>query len=177
MNPIITYHQLIHSDQKDYRTLRLQCLQCHPENFGTLYEEELENDSLKFDKIIVQNCTIDFLMGAFDKENLIGICGYIQEKRTKTRHQGEISQMHVSPSYQGKGIAKELLKLTISKAFSDSNLEFITLGVVHSNAPAIDLYQKHGFKQYGVLPNYYKNGGSYEDMVFMKLDKTEVNKA
>jgi ribosomal protein S18 acetylase RimI-like enzyme len=142
-----------------------------------LYEEELENDSLKFDKIIVQNGTIDFLMGAFDKEILIGICGYIQEKRTKTRHQGEISQMYVSPSYHGKGIAKELLKLTISKAFSDSNLEFITLGVVRSNAPAIDLYQKHGFKQYGVLPNYYKNGDSYEDMVFMKLDKTKVSKA
>jgi RimJ/RimL family protein N-acetyltransferase len=169
-----TYRLLNQADRETYKKLRLECLQNYPENFGTLYAEEMESDSLKFDKILSKSSGPEFLMGAFESDTIIGICGYIQEKRLKTRHLGEIIQMYVTPSFARKGIAANLLKISLEQAFSDINLEQITLGVVESNLAAIHIYQKAGFKQYGIFPKYYKADGKYETMVFMNIFREKL---
>lgn len=161
---ILTAQHLAH-----YREIRLECLKNHPQSFGTLYEDEVNAVSLKFDSILVNGSATDFLFGAFNNETLIGICGYIQEKRTRTKHIGEISQMYISPAYSGKGIATELLKLITAKAFANGETEQIILAVTKSNTAAIHLYQKAGFVQYGVLENYMKHNNGYQSQVFMVL--------
>jgi RimJ/RimL family protein N-acetyltransferase len=154
-----------------YRKIRMECLKNYTKNFGTLYEDEVNAASLKFDSILANGHNTDFLYGAFDNETLIGICGYIQERRTKTKHIGEISQMYISPAYSGKGIATELLKLVTNKAFANSETEQIILAVTKSNMAAIKLYQKSGFVQYGVLENYMKHNNEYQSQVFMVLKR------
>ena len=171
MNLEITYRILNFTDKEKYRTIRLECLKNHPQNFGTLYEDEINSNSLKFDNIISQNHETDFLLGAFIEEKLIGICGNIQEDRVKTKHISEISQMYVSPEFGGNGIATKLLNLTIEKVFSPNLVEQIILGVVKSNTQAIKLYEKAGFVQYGILENYYKLKNNFETMVFMVLTR------
>jgi ribosomal protein S18 acetylase RimI-like enzyme len=168
----ITCNILTAENLYSYRKIRLECLQNHPQNFGTLYEDEVNETALKFDKVISSSTNkTDFLYGAFDNGLLIGICGYIQEKRAKTKHIGEISQMYISPAYTRKGIAAQLLKLVIAKAYSNSTTEQIILAVTQSNSSAVSLYKKLGFVQYGVLENYMKHEGNYESQVFMRLLK------
>jgi ribosomal protein S18 acetylase RimI-like enzyme len=171
MNLEITYRILNLSDKEHYRQIRLECLKNYPQNFGTLYEDEINSTSLKFDKIISQNHETDFLYGAFKDGKLVGICGNIQEDRVKTKHISEISQMYVSPEFGGNGIATNLLNLTIEKVFLNNLVEKIILGVVKSNTQAIKLYEKKGFVKYGILENYYKLNNSYETMLFMALTR------
>ena len=176
MNLNINYRILESENLNQYRKIRFECLKNNAENFGTLYEEEIDSESLKFDKIISENNGIDFLLGAFENENLIGICGYIQEKRLKTRHIGEISQMYVKPEFSRKGIATQLIKLTLKKGFKNEYVEQIILGVVNSNKSALNLYNKIGFIQYGTIEKYYKLNENYEAMTFLNLRKENFNK-
>jgi RimJ/RimL family protein N-acetyltransferase len=165
----ITYKTLsaVHLDK--YRAIRLECLKNYPHNFGSLYEDELQSSQLKFDKIITENNDTDFLYGAFDEENLVGICGCIKENRVKTKHTAEISHMYLKKEYGGKGVATELLKLSIKKIFSNLVTEQIILGVVASNLQAIKLYKAIGYEQYGFFENYYKFDNKYESLVMMIL--------
>jgi ribosomal protein S18 acetylase RimI-like enzyme len=167
----ITYQVLSSVHLNSYRAIRLECLQSYPKNFGSLYEDEKVSPALKFDKIITENNGTDFLYGAFDGENLIGICGNIQESRIKTKHTSEISHMFVKQEYGGKGIGATLLRLTVEKIFLNSIVEQITLGVVGSNVQAIKLYQSAGFIQYGFFENYYKLDNHYESLVLMILKR------
>jgi RimJ/RimL family protein N-acetyltransferase len=167
----ITYKTLSTLHIDEYRAIRLECLKNYPQNFGSLYEDEQQSSQLKFDKIITENNDTDFLYGAFDEENLVGICGCIKENRVKTKHTAEISHMYLKKEYGGKGIATELLKLSIKKIFSNLVTEQIILGVVASNLQAIKLYKAIGFEQYGFFENYYKFDNKYESLVMMILKK------
>lgn len=175
MDSVIEYRLLTFEDKEKYRQIRLECLKNYPQNFGTLYEDEINSSSLKFDNIISENNGSDFLLGAFINEKLVGICGNIQEDRIKTRHITEISHVYVSPDFAKKGIATNLLALTIEKAFSNNIVEQIILGVVKSNPQAIKIYQNAGFIQYGLLENYYKFEGNYESLILMVLTRNSFN--
>jgi RimJ/RimL family protein N-acetyltransferase len=173
MNDKIIYRKLGLQELEQYHYIRLDCLKNFPQNFGTLHEEELESSSFKFDKIITENHSSDFLMGAYKNKNLIGICGFIQEKRNKTKHIGEVSGMYVKPEYNGQHIGSELLKETIKISFENPEIEQIVLAVVDKNQVAKNLYKKNGFVEYGRLNNYFKHDGEYETQVFMTLSRQE----
>jgi len=133
MTSNIVYRKLIPSDVEAYHQIRLDCLKKYAEYFGTLYEEELNSGSFKFDRIILENCATDFIMGAFMNQALIGICGLIQERRQKTKHIGELSGMYVMPEFSGRSIGSGLLKSTIKTAFKNQDLEQIVLAVAAKN--------------------------------------------
>lgn len=171
----IVYRKVIVNEIEQYHQIRLHCLKNSPQNFGTLYEEELGSSNFKFDRIINEKSETDFLMGAFIKEKLVGICGFIREKREKTRHTGEISSMYVMPEFTGQRIGFGLLNAIIELGFDDSVLENIILSVVDKNQAAKNLYNKLGFIEYGKLKNYFKYGEEYENLVFMTLTRDEKN--
>ena len=78
----------------------------------------------------------------------------------------------VTPSEQGKGIARQLLSQFIEYG-EQQNAENLFLEVRESNARAIKLYEHAGFTQMSVRKNYYpsdepsKNG--YEDAILMGM--------
>jgi RimJ/RimL family protein N-acetyltransferase len=171
MTENIVYRKLEINDIDQYHKIRLDCLKNYPENFGTLYDEEQKLSNFKFDKIINQQSPTDFLMGAFSNERLVGICGFIQEKREKTKHIGEISGMYVMTELSGQKIGARLLSTTIMTAFNNSTLEQIILAVADKNQTAQNLYKKYGFVEYGRLKNYFKHNGKYETQIFMTLTR------
>jgi RimJ/RimL family protein N-acetyltransferase len=165
----ITFRKLTSKDVAQYHYIRLECLKNYPENFGTLYEEEVKATSFKFDSIISEVHKTDFLMGAYNDKELIGICGFIKEKRNKTKHIGEISSMYVKPTMSGQHIGSQLLQQTIALVFGDADVEQIILAVMENNIHAQYVYKKIGFEEYGRLPNYFKHNGNYETQIFMTL--------
>lgn len=171
----IIYRKLELKEASQYHDIRLDCLKSHPENFGTLFEEEKVSTNLKFDKIIAQKDSTDFLAGAFKDKELIGICGFIQEKRQKTKHIGEISGMFITQEYSGQGVGSGLLKFVIENAFENPFLEQIILGVAEKNKSAQNLYLQHNFKTFGHLENYFKYQDEYETQVFMVLKKDKFS--
>ncbi len=167
----ITYRVLNGGDLAAYRRVRLECLKMHPENFGSTYEEEAAGDFLLLDKILAKKNTREFLMGAFHEAELIGICGFRQEGRSKTDHRGEIVQMYVRSSYSGNGIGKELLIQALKKAFDNPMIDQVTLGVVAVNDGAVTLYKNLGFVQYARLENSFKENGIGWPQLLMVLSR------
>lgn len=95
--------------------------------------------------------------------------------RQKTNHRGELVQMYVSPKHNGKGIGRQLIKLTVQKAFDNPNIEQITLGVADKNNKAKQLYEEIGFKKYGKLENYFKTENKSITRCFMCLNKFDYH--
>lgn len=77
--------------------------------------------------------------------------------------EGYIDNVAVRPDCRRQGIASALLGAFIR--FAQAHLAFLTLEVRASNAPAIALYEAHGFVQEGVRKNYYT--APREDAVIM----------
>ncbi|MEO6818401.1 MAG: GNAT family protein [Ginsengibacter sp.] len=167
----ITYRSLLTNDADIYREIRLDCLRNFPDNFGTLFENEVNSKALKFNSVLKQENSKSFLCGAFHKNKLIGICGFSREEKPKIAHRGNISQMYLLTAYAGLGIAKQIVKATLEKAFADITLEIIGLGVVSDNYKAIKLYIHFGFKQFGNFENYFKQGDHYWSLDLMTLSR------
>ncbi|MCW6038027.1 ribosomal protein S18-alanine N-acetyltransferase [Spirulina subsalsa FACHB-351] len=70
--------------------------------------------------------------------------------------EAHITILAVHPNYHGQGLGKLLLSALLARA-GQRGLERATLEVRTSNAVALGLYEKFGFKVAGSRPKYYQN--------------------
>ncbi|WP_430252626.1 GNAT family N-acetyltransferase [Providencia vermicola] len=80
---------------------------------------------------------------------------------------GALSSVFVEPEFRGLGVAEKLLQSV--KNYAREHVEQIMLSVVDGNIAAIKLYEKQGFKIYGVEPRALKEGSEYRDEILMAL--------
>lgn len=80
--------------------------------------------------------------------------------------EGNLDNIAVAPAHRRHGVADALLGAVVR--FGREHLSTLTLEVRASNAPAITLYEKHGFAAVGRRKNYYTD--PKEDAVLMTLD-------
>ena len=87
-------------------------------------------------------------------------------------HQSEFGLI-VCPKSRGKGIGSLLIKKLIEHAKDVLKLDELNLTVIASN-PAIRLYKRFGFIEYGRHKSWVKRtDGTTEDRVMMALDLTQ----
>jgi len=80
--------------------------------------------------------------------------------------EGYISNVAVHPVWRRQGVADALLT-ELEQRGRKLLLSFLTLEVRESNAPAIALYEKHGYRSVGRRKNYYEK--PTEDAILMTL--------
>lgn len=80
--------------------------------------------------------------------------------------EGYIDNVAVDERFRRQGVADELIAAFVR--FGRAKLAFLTLEVRASNAAAIALYAKHGFRQVGRRKNYYE--APQEDAILMTLE-------
>lgn len=73
----------------------------------------------------------------------------------------------VDEKFRGKGVGAKLLRDLMVLAKERFKLEFIHLEVYQGN-PAINLYRRVGFKEYGVQRRFMKDKGRYLDKILMQ---------
>lgn len=171
----IEFRQLQPNESNSYRELRLECLELYPKNFGSDYQDEKKKDKVFFQSYIERSDSDSFVMGGFDAEKLIAICGFHRWESEKTQHRGRIIQLYVSKEYQRKNIGHDILKSILNTAFQKDGIEQIELGVITTNYEAEKIYKKIGFEEYGVQKNYLKIGSTYFDHKMMVICAKEYN--
>jgi ribosomal-protein-alanine N-acetyltransferase len=82
----------------------------------------------------------------------------------RVEDEGHITNVAVLPEYQGNRIASALLEEMFGICAKSGIVDY-TLEVRVSNAPAICLYEKHGFTSEGIRPKYYRD--NKEDAMIM----------
>jgi len=84
-----------------------------------------------------------------------------------------IETLNVDPIFRGRGIGKKLL-LAAEQEMYPKAIRRIRLEVSAGNIPAINLYEKLGFRKMAILRNYYKNSyfGTNDAFRMVKLITT-----
>jgi ribosomal protein S18 acetylase RimI-like enzyme len=167
------FRKLLPQESLLYRSLRLACLENEPDNFGSTFEEESKIVKLKYESLIEWKLEDHFMFGAFDDAALVGIAGFDRLDGQRTCHRGNVEQVYVDANHRGQNVALRLLRALIDDAFKLEGVEQLQLGVMAGNDAAINLYQKLGFKTYGIQKNYFKVGNRYMDQQFMQLFKSD----
>jgi RimJ/RimL family protein N-acetyltransferase len=146
-----TYRKLVADDSAQYRKIRLESLELHPESFGSTYEEQSKLPKLKFEEALEEPIDDRFLIGAFDQGELIGICGFlpfVPDEMLGLSNTGLIIQVYVKSAYRGRKIGLSLVEAAIDEAFKISAIKQIVLGVREGNISAIRVYEQAGFDPY-----------------------------
>lgn len=111
------------------------------------------------------------VLGCFCGNQLVGLSNIDRNasNRKRSLHVGRFA-ISVAKEFRNDGIGFELAKTIIDLAKKNINgLKMITLEVFSLNQKAINLYQKLGFKPYGVLKEGIYYQGNYVDEVKMVL--------
>ena len=88
-------------------------------------------------------------LAAVEEGKILGYVGMMQ-----VLDEGYISNVAVAPEARRQGIGDKLIAALLERARSAA-LSFVTLEVRAGNAPAIALYEKHGFRPVGLRRGYY----------------------
>lgn len=169
----IQIRKLLPEESNAYREIRLQCLKKFPNNFTSNYPDEKTKPKLFFQPYIEQSNSDNFVIGAFYKNQLVGISGFRRYERRKTDHRGIIIQVYVNPDHQGKNIGFNIIKATLVEAFKIEGIEQIEIDVLVSNEKAANIYAKIGFETYGIQKNYLKMDHTYFDHKMMQIFKSQ----
>jgi ribosomal protein S18 acetylase RimI-like enzyme len=162
------------TDAKKYLELRLEALKENPEAFATSYDEVISkaNPLEEFEKSFAQANQYNF--GAFKDEKLIGMVTLLPETKVKLKHKANIFAMYVTPDERGNGLGKALLDAAIKQARAIEGISRVNLSVVSINHDAKGLYQKFGFKSYGLEEKALKVKNVYFDEEYMSLSLNDV---
>jgi ribosomal protein S18 acetylase RimI-like enzyme len=138
------------SDAPAYRTLRLRALWEHPEAFTSSYAED-ERQPLEVSQRRLADAGKLF-WGAFEAGELCGMVGLEREQRAKNRHKGTVVGMYVAAEYAGRGIGRALMNALLTGARHEG-LQLLVLTVTEGDGPALRLYERAGFRSFGIEPN------------------------
>lgn len=98
-----------------------------------------------------------------------GMANIYVQPFAKTKHQALFVIM-VAEKFRGSGIGTKLIKELMKLGKEKFHLKSLHLEVFEDN-PAIRLYKRLGFKQYGRHPKFLKEtDGSYRDKIMMEKE-------
>ncbi len=154
------------ADLLDYRVVRLEALQRHPEAFISAYEDEAAESLDSYKRMIGVAPSATF--GCFVDGALVGIAGLVVSPRAKLRHKGTVVGVYLRPAYRSHGRAAQLVGAAIDEA-RRIGLVSLLLSVTVGNIAAERLYRNLGFHSVGIEERALRIGDRYFDETTMVL--------
>lgn len=154
-------YALVHTDAENEASFNLQ-LSALEQPYVKIYDH-FDAETIDHYNEVLQG---DFSFGAYDDELLVGLV--IGEPRLWNRSLW-IHEFHVAETHRFLGIGKRLMKEAERKA-KHAGLRTIVCETQNTNAAAIMIYRRLGFRIEGIDLSYYSNT-DYPDgeiAVFMK---------
>lgn len=142
--------RLTAEDAAAFHALRQEAMTTDPDSLATTLAEE-QAKSLDY---VAAMLTEHAVFGAFIEDGLVGMAGFARLKPARERHKGTVWSMYVRAAGRGRGLGDALLKAVIDHARGE--VEVLQLVVVSTNAPAVALYERHGFQRWGLEPRALK---------------------
>lgn len=158
----LAVHRLAAGDGDVFRNIRLTAFRFAEDSFASSLAEELSKPKDWFEARVQQ----DAVFVARDAGGVLGVVGLSAKAGSKEAHKGFVYSMFVLPEARGRGVGQALMSALLDEA--RARFESIQLIVVSTNAPAVALYERAGFKSYGLEPRALKTAeGVYTDDLLM----------
>ncbi|MFN8894179.1 MAG: GNAT family N-acetyltransferase [Betaproteobacteria bacterium] len=149
-------------DAAAFQTLRLRGLKECPEAFASSYEEEAGTPLEEIERHLKPK-TDSAIVGAFREGELVGLTGVQREGMAKLAHKAFIWGVYVAPEARGNGVGSKIVGHALKYAAESLGVRQVNLGVNTKNSPAVALYGKLGFVQYGIERGFLLVGGELHD--------------
>lgn len=156
-------------DATEYYNIRLRGLTLDPEAFGS--------GAAAFSKTTVEQAASmirgfnsdDFILGSFVGNQLIGVIGYLREKKHSVSHKATVWGFMVLPEFRNKGVGSQLLQSLIESASAQKGIEHIRAIITMTGSNAVELFQAKGFKQYGLELQGIRHEEKFYDQAYLAL--------
>jgi ribosomal protein S18 acetylase RimI-like enzyme len=160
---------LVASDVPRYRELMLHAYTAAPDAFTSTAEERATEPDSFWLKRIADPSGQSLAFGAFNEGQLIGTVTVEFTAKLKTRHKAKLIGMFVHDSSRGLGAGAMLVQAALTAAKARPEVQVVTLTVTEGNSPAVSLYERCGFRQFGVEPMAIATPEGYNSKVHMWL--------
>lgn len=127
-------------------------------------EGEVDDAAVRWASFSKFNCSLTVIDEKIGKP--CGIATLYLQPYKKIAHHCEFGII-VGGGYRGKGIGSMLLKNLIHMGKNKFNVELLSLQVYEGN-PAIRLYSRFGFEEYGRQTHWIKEDEGYRARIFME---------
>jgi RimJ/RimL family protein N-acetyltransferase len=154
--------RLVPADAVSYRALMIGAYRDEKDAFtSTAAEREALPLTWWEARVAVDDDAAELVYGAFDAGQLVGAAGLNFERRTRTRHKATLFGMFVHPDFRGRGIAGALVRAVLAQARATPGIAVVQLTVTDTNAAALRLYERCGFRAFGTEPLAVRIGAAY----------------
>jgi RimJ/RimL family protein N-acetyltransferase len=160
-------------DAAAYRALRLAALASAPEAFGASLDEEAARPLDWFVERIAP-APPSRVYGAFAGDDLVGMAGFLANGSGKKRHIGLLWGVYLAPAQRGRGVAAALVGAVVAHAAQ--HVVILRADVGTGNAAARRLYERLGFRCYGIQPKALRIDGVFHDEAMLALDFLQATK-
>ena len=155
------------ADAPTYRELRLRALREHPLAFTSDTESE-QARPLAWSQERLSGKDGAF-WGAFHAGDLLGMVGLERARRAKEQHKGTVVGMYVAPEIAGRGAGAALMDALLCHA-QGQGMTCLVLTVTEGNGVAQRVYERAGFRAFGVEPRAIRVDGRYHGKIHLVLE-------
>jgi RimJ/RimL family protein N-acetyltransferase len=165
----MTIRLLTGNDAIEYKELRLKALQNNPESYLSTFESEKQRSVEAFSSELRYTISSPIFgyYGIFLENKLIGYASLEKSYLAKQKHIAFFYNLYIDPKYRNQGLALKLFNFILDKIKQKTQIERIFLSCNKKNTPAIKLYKKLGFKEYGFKEKSIKYQDEYDDEIEM----------
>jgi ribosomal protein S18 acetylase RimI-like enzyme len=145
--------------------LRQEALAAHPLAFTASADDDFASsiDDLREG----MSKAPDWMLFVAWEEALAGSVGVIRDRHLKAAHRMHLWGMYVAAEFRGRGIGMALLTAAIEHARSVPGIASLHLGVSDNALEARRLYERAGFRAWGVEPDALRAGNESIDEIRM----------
>jgi RimJ/RimL family protein N-acetyltransferase len=163
--------RLTERDAEALYHLRLHALESEPRSFRESLDELRKTTAQTYAERLGTAADDNFVLGAFDGSQLIGMVGFYRDASPKCRHKGWIWGMFVAQAQRGKGAGRALLSDALARARKLPGLAHVRLTVATTQHAACKLYVSCGFRSFGTEPKALCVNGEFvdEEQMFLSL--------
>ncbi|WP_313551427.1 GNAT family N-acetyltransferase [Pseudomonas sp.] len=146
-----------------YRALMLEAYDAHPEAFTSSMNERVALPLSWWESRLIK----DAVFGAFENFSLIGAIGMALNTQEKVRHVAKLFGMYVQPHHRSKGAGFELIQTALNHAKGNEGIQAVQLTVSEGNDTAQALYERCGFRVFGIEPMAIAVNGRFISKIHM----------
>ena len=152
---------------QEYRGIRLKALKTDPVAFGESYEREEKKSEQEIREKLEDPNRKAYIIKIGDKVCALAVASLVLPGHVN--HQANIHAVFTDPDFRRLGLGSKLLGKILNDLHSNPITSRVSLSVGVEQEAARKMYEKLGFKEFGIGHKEMKINGKYYDQVQMEL--------